>query len=108
MMKNAARTLLLSILGSSLLLSACSERQHPAGRGPAALSSSSFAHTSLRENDSPESLRKLAHDQAAAAVGQPRTGLDQKAANPDYPIEAPTFPAPSVSLPPVEKTALGR
>lgn len=108
MKKNAARTLLLSILGSSLLLSACSERQHPAGRGPAALSSSSVSHASLRETGSPESLRKLAHNQAAAAAGQPRTGLDQKAADPVYPIEAPTFPAPSVSLSPAEKTALGR
>lgn len=104
MKKTATRTLLLAVIGGSLLLSACSDRQNTPGRGSAAVSpSSAVQETASGEADSPEELRKMALTQAAAAAGRTQDKLDEQAADPEFPIEAPTFPAPSVSFPPAAK-----
>ncbi|WP_058300405.1 hypothetical protein [Gorillibacterium timonense] len=97
MKKTANRTLLLAIIGGCLILSACSDRQGTADRGSVAVSPSPAIqkNAAYKSTDSPEALRQLALTQAAAAAGQSLNELEVQATNPDFPIEAPTFPAPS-------------
>ncbi|MEO3947325.1 hypothetical protein [Gorillibacterium sp. CAU 1737] len=104
MKKTANRILLLAMIGGSLILSAWSDRQEADPRDSAVVSFSPAIHVESGKEaaDSPEALRQLAYTQAAAAAGRSLDGLEAQEVDPNFPIEAPTFPAPSVTSPPEE------